>query len=64
MGNPSFEWNYFSTLVLVTVDKDKNVLRASYIGDSGYCLYRVNEENSLNLIFGFKEQQKSFNFPY
>lgn len=45
-----------STLVLVTVDKNKNILRTSYIGDSGYCLYRVDEDNSPHLVFGFKEQ--------
>ncbi|EAS01026.1 serine/threonine phosphatase 2C (macronuclear) [Tetrahymena thermophila SB210] len=53
-----------STLVLVTVDQEKNILKTSYIGDSGYCIYRLDEHNSPRLVFGFKEQQKSFNFPY
>lgn len=38
-------------------------MRSSFVGDSGYAIYR-KESDGFKLLFKSKEQQKSFNFPY
>ncbi|EGR28517.1 protein phosphatase, putative [Ichthyophthirius multifiliis] len=53
-----------STLVMCTLDQNKDILNTTYIGDSGYCLYRFDEKGNIKLEHMFTEQQKSFNFPY
>ena len=52
-----------STLVVVYLDKENPILRASYIGDSIYIICR-KEQNEWRVIFEAKEQQKNFNMPY
>ncbi|KRX01894.1 Protein phosphatase 2C (PP2C)-like domain [Pseudocohnilembus persalinus] len=52
-----------STLVVASIQDDKPILNTALLGDSGYILFRV-EENKLNIIYEFSEQQHSFNFPY
>eukprot|EP00828_Plagiopyla_frontata_P047775 TRINITY_DN8936_c0_g1_i5.p2 TRINITY_DN8936_c0_g1~~TRINITY_DN8936_c0_g1_i5.p2 ORF type:complete len:317 (-),score=66.49 TRINITY_DN8936_c0_g1_i5:78-1028(-) len=53
-----------STLAIVTIDDIKPVLYSSYIGDSGYNIYRPGNNKTLDIAFVSEEQQKSFNFPY
>ncbi|EGR31765.1 hypothetical protein IMG5_102650 [Ichthyophthirius multifiliis] len=53
-----------STLLILALDKQTNVLKSTYIGDTGYLIFRLDENNIPKLIYQFKEQQKSFDFPY
>mmetsp|Transcript_82758 Transcript_82758/g.96752 ORF Transcript_82758/g.96752 Transcript_82758/m.96752 type:complete len:230 (-) Transcript_82758:5-694(-) len=52
-----------STLCVVSLDPDAPILRTSYIGDSGYVIYRMSEKN-LTFIHQSEEHTRSFNFPY
>eukprot|EP00825_Cyclidium_porcatum_P016012 TRINITY_DN191_c0_g1_i4.p1 TRINITY_DN191_c0_g1~~TRINITY_DN191_c0_g1_i4.p1 ORF type:complete len:307 (+),score=64.24 TRINITY_DN191_c0_g1_i4:68-988(+) len=52
-----------STLVICTIDKERAILHATYMGDSGYLILR-NDNGSLRIVHQYKEQQKSFNYPY
>ncbi len=27
------------------MDKNKNIMKSSYIGDSGYCIFRIDDNN-------------------
>jgi protein phosphatase PTC7 len=42
---------------------DGNILRASYIGDSGYIVLRPRKKG-FALVFESQEQQHSFNYPF
>lgn len=53
-----------TTCVIVALSPTEPVLRTSYIGDSGYYIFRPNGAKGLELVFKSEEQQKSFNFPY
>lgn len=53
-----------STLVIVTLDNEKKVMRSANIGDSGYMILRKNAARTYELIFRSEEQQHSFNFPF
>ncbi len=35
-----------STLVVHYLDNDNGILHSTYIGDSGYIIYRLNENNT------------------
>lgn len=48
-----------STIVVLTLDQARRVLKSSYIGDSRYLIIRNHK-----LLFEAKEQLHSFNFPY
>ncbi|EGR28308.1 hypothetical protein IMG5_178880 [Ichthyophthirius multifiliis] len=50
-----------STLVVITINEEQNKIFSSYIGDSGYFLYRLDKNKNAQLIFEFQEQQKAFN---
>ncbi|KRX04094.1 Protein phosphatase 2C (PP2C)-like domain [Pseudocohnilembus persalinus] len=50
--------------VLTINDQDENNLKTSYIGDSGYVIYRKTSQSTFETIYVSEEQQKSFNFPY
>jgi hypothetical protein len=39
-------------------------MKTTNLGDSGYVIYRIKGEGSLEKVFRTKEQQYSFNFPY
>ncbi|EGR30717.1 t-cell activation protein phosphatase 2c, putative [Ichthyophthirius multifiliis] len=60
---PTVQYLGSSTLVLITIDQVENYIYSSYIGDSGYMIFRYNQQY-LDIIFEFEEQQKSFNFPF
>lgn len=53
-----------STIVVVTIDKERKVLKASQMGDCGFCVYRLDDKNVPRLIHSLKEHDKSFNLPY
>ena len=53
-----------STCVLAKFDTERNVLKTTNLGDSGYLLLRPDESGSLTQFFRSKEQQYTFNFPY
>jgi protein phosphatase PTC7 len=54
-----------STVVMAKFDtRNNNKIKTTNLGDSGYVLFRPNEEGNLEKIFRSKEQQFSFNFPY
>jgi len=53
-----------STLVILSVDENKPTIRTSYVGDSGYMIFRQNDQNILQLVHASQEQVKRFNFPY
>lgn len=53
-----------STLTIATLDPLKPILLTSYIGDSGYVVYRRVENEGLNLLFKSEEHTHSFNFPF
>ncbi|KAM3136721.1 hypothetical protein pb186bvf_011166 [Paramecium bursaria] len=46
----------------VCVMKIGQTIDASFVGDSGYAIYR-KKENEYELLFKSEEQQRSFNFP-
>lgn len=52
-----------STICVLSLDEQ--TLKAAFVGDSGYAIYRKKEgEDRFEIVFKSKEQQKSFNFPY
>lgn len=53
-----------TTAVLLTVDDAKAVIYSSYIGDSGYAIYRKRDDGEIEIVHKSEEQQKGFNFPY
>ena len=55
-----------STAVLLKIDPERpdSHLLTTNLGDSGYMIFRPDEEGNLEQIFKSKEQQHSFNFPY
>lgn len=53
-----------STLVILSVDESKPILRTSYVGDCGYLIFRPDQEMKLQLVHASQEQVKKFNFPY
>lgn len=55
-----------STFVVVTIPKDEATIYASYVGDSGYCIMRLNpdSEDLVSLVHASSPQQRKFNFPY
>ena len=54
-----------TTCCILTIDEQKPTVNTSYIGDSGYAIYRKDtQDNKLQTIYVSEEQQKSFNFPY
>ena len=53
-----------SCTVTVLKIEGPNQIRTANIGDSGYALYHVTDDGSLELYFRSKEQQREFNFPY
>jgi len=54
-----------STLVILSVDENKSILRTSYVGDCGYLIFRPDlEQMKLQLVHASQEQVKRFNFPY
>ena len=55
-----------STLVLIALARYKSHIYTSYIGDSGYCIFRKSKyrTNSYKTIFESKPQLKGFNFPF
>ena len=55
-----------STFVVVTLPSDENKIYTSYVGDSGYCILRLdsNAEQKVALIHESTPQQREFNFPY
>lgn len=53
-----------ATLVIVSLDPDAPVLKAAYVGDSGYAIFRVDPEGNVQLVNKFKEQLHGFNFPF
>ncbi|KAL4465024.1 hypothetical protein ABPG72_010468 [Tetrahymena utriculariae] len=52
-----------TTCCILTIDEQKPIVYTSYIGDSGYAIFR-KQKKSINPIFVSEEQTKSFNFPY
>lgn len=36
-----------STFIIVTIDKNENFLHSSNIGDSGYMIFRLNNQSKL-----------------
>ena len=52
-----------STAVIVSLDRDEQLLRTCNLGDSGYLLLRKNGLD-LTSVFRSKEQTHGFNFPY
>jgi len=54
-----------STLVILSIDESKPILRTSYVGDSCYMIFRQKEDQTtLQLVHASQEQVKRFNFPY
>ena len=54
-----------STLVVVTMPHQGDLIYTSYIGDSGYCILRQeSRKESYKIIFESAAQQRGFNFPY
>ena len=55
-----------STFVVVTLPSDENKIYTSYVGDSGYCILRLNSnsEEVVSLVHESTAQQRRFNFPY
>ena len=54
-----------STAVLAKFDTTRHdVIKTTNLGDSGYVLFRPNQEGKLEKLFRSEEQQWSFNFPY
>lgn len=52
-----------STCAILTLDESAPLLRASYIGDSGYVIYRL-EEDELKEQYMYAEHTHGFNFPF
>lgn len=52
-----------STAVLAKLDGDRDFIKTTNLGDSGYMLLRLTDDG-VSQIFRSKEQQYSFNFPY
>lgn len=52
-----------STCVILTLDEQEPVLKASYIGDSGYVIYRLEREEPVEQ-FMYTEHTHGFNFPF
>lgn len=55
-----------STLVVVTLPPDEDMIYTSYVGDSGYCILRP--DNAINpktfsVVLESKPQQRRFNYP-
>jgi protein phosphatase PTC7 len=53
-----------STLVVVTIDQDTQEVVTSNVGDSGFAIFRKNEEDLYELIEMSQQQQHEFNFPF
>ena len=55
-----------STLVVVTLPFEGNVMHTSWVGDSSYCILRVyeNADYVVSVVHTSKAQQKGFNYPY
>jgi protein phosphatase PTC7 len=52
-----------TTCVILTLDEDEPILRTSYIGDSGYVIYRKERENLVEKYM-YEEHTHGFNFPF
>ena len=55
-----------ATCVIASLDKEAPVIYTSNLGDSGYLLLRMSDEESSDLLTVFRsvEQTHGFNFPY
>lgn len=55
-----------STLVVVTLPFEGDILHAANVGDSRYCILRVYERTNFAtaVVYMSKSQQKAFNFPF
>lgn len=53
-----------STIVIVSIDKEKNVIYGANLGDSGYSIFRFDKEGQVKLLFETPVQQHRFNCPY
>lgn len=48
----------------MSIDPQKPVLQAAYVGDSGYAIFRMDPNGTIYLVNKFAEQQHGFNFPF
>lgn len=53
-----------STCCVLTIDPQHPLLYSSYIGDSGYAIYRKDQNSDLNLFHIYQEHTHGFNFPF
>lgn len=52
-----------TTVCMMTLDQDELILRTANIGDSGFAIYRLGDEN-FKLIEKSKPQRKSLTIPF
>ena len=52
-----------ATVVALKLIEDMKI-DAANLGDSGYALYHVNPDDTLEMYFRSKSQQKTHNFPF
>lgn len=56
---------HLGTATLTTVAiRDDHTIETTNLGDSGYALFHINPDNSVQMYFRSTEQQFAFNFPY
>ena len=53
-----------STIVIVSLDNLEPMIYGANLGDSGYLIYRIQEDGSYKLVFISKVQQHRFNCPF
>jgi serine/threonine protein phosphatase PrpC len=55
-----------STFVVVTLPEDEAKIYSSYVGDSGYCILRPddNKPDKFDIVFASQSQQRRFNHPF
>ena len=52
-----------TTVCVMTLDEETLFLRTAHVGDSGYALYRMQDEG-YELIYKSQDQKRSLYFPY